>query len=167
MRHQTNHGNAGSVKPQLSQYVPFWAPVTPLTNLSPSSEDTVALVIWTAAEIAVTMICIGIPVCRPLYKCCLEKWTSRDASKYHQKSGEALSYPLQTFGGSTLRPRQGGNYDSSDLRRGGDPIALEERELGLRGPCTKSYVVGGSQVRGDNQSEEEILGPDFRRSTNG
>ncbi len=28
-------------------------------------EDTVGLIVWSAAEIAVTMICIGIPVCRP------------------------------------------------------------------------------------------------------
>ncbi|KAJ4184480.1 hypothetical protein NW759_017023 [Fusarium solani] len=125
-------------------------------------EDTVSLVVWTAAEIAVTMVCIGIPVCRPLYKRYLEKWTSRDASRYHPQNGEAIPYPLRTFGGSTLRPRQGGNYDLGDLSRGGDPIALEERKLGLRDPFTKSYAMGGSRVRGDNQSDEEILGTDFR-----
>lgn len=29
--------------------------------------DTINLIIWSAAELAVTMVCIGIPVLRPLW----------------------------------------------------------------------------------------------------
>ncbi|KAF5007139.1 hypothetical protein FDECE_6525 [Fusarium decemcellulare] len=122
-------------------------------------KDTVGLIVWSAAEIAVTMICIGIPVCRPLYKKYLDKWTSRDASNYREQS-EGGTYPLRTFGGSTMRagPK---DDDTSD---GGDSITKAERKLGIGGPFNKAYAKGGERVRGDNQSDEQILGPDFRRS---
>lgn len=106
------------------------------------------------------MICIGIPVCRPLYKRYLDKWTSRDASNYQERSGGG-SYPLKTFGGSTLRPRPSDRDNSSE---GGDSITLAERKLGIGGPYNKSFARAGGRVRGDDQSEESILGPDFRRS---
>ncbi|KAF4974592.1 hypothetical protein FZEAL_8519 [Fusarium zealandicum] len=121
-------------------------------------KDTVGLIVWSAAEIAVTMICIGIPVCRPLYKRYLDKWTSRDASKYQEHS-EAGAYPLRTFGGTPMRPGPATkDGDISDA----DSITKAERKLGIGGPFNKSYAKGG--VRGDNQSDEEILGPDFRNS---
>ncbi|KAF9778789.1 hypothetical protein IL306_003265 [Fusarium sp. DS 682] len=125
------------------------------------TKATVGLIVWSAAEIAVTMICIGIPVCRPLYKRYLDKWTSRDGSKYREQSGGG-SYPLQTIGGSTLYPNAPGKNDSVSE----DCEKLEhERKIGVRGPFTKTriYSKGIDRVRDDNQSDEEILGPDFRR----
>lgn len=110
------------------------------------------------------MICIGIPVCRPLYKKYLEKLTSRDASKYrnYQDQSEGGSYPLKTFGGSTMRAGPG--TKDGDVSDGDDSITKAERKLGIGGPYTKSYVMGGDRVRGDDQSDEQILGPDFRQS---
>lgn len=34
----------------------------------PFLEDTVNLIIWSAVELAVTLICVGIPTVRPLYR---------------------------------------------------------------------------------------------------
>uniref|UniRef100_A0A8H7TN64 Rhodopsin domain-containing protein n=1 Tax=Bionectria ochroleuca TaxID=29856 RepID=A0A8H7TN64_BIOOC len=51
-------------------------------------KDVVSIIIWAAAEIAVTMVCIGIPICRPLYKDYLSRLSSRDTSKYKGLSGE-------------------------------------------------------------------------------
>ncbi|KAH7121707.1 hypothetical protein EDB81DRAFT_861572 [Dactylonectria macrodidyma] len=124
-------------------------------------KDTVGLIVWSAAEIAVTMICIGIPVCRPLYKRYLDKLTSRDTGKYREQN-DGGSYPLRTFGGSTLQAGPG--QKEEDASDGGDSITKAERKLGFGGPFTKAYAMGGERVRGDNQSDEEILGPDFRRS---
>lgn len=39
----------------------------------------------------------------------------------------------------------------------------EDRNLGLNGSYTKSDAIGG-RFPGDDQSEEEILGPDFQQS---
>ncbi|KAI5465272.1 hypothetical protein BGZ63DRAFT_410941 [Mariannaea sp. PMI_226] len=124
-------------------------------------KDTVGLIVWSAAEISVTMICIGIPVCRPLYKRYLEKWTSRDRSNKYQQQSEGGSYALQTYGGGKLPRHVAGSVNASTPA---DSINLKERKLGLSGPFTKSYAVGGSRIRGDNQSDESILGPDFRRT---
>ncbi|KAM0547822.1 hypothetical protein ACHAPJ_010168 [Fusarium lateritium] len=125
------------------------------------TKDTVGLIVWSAAEIAVTMICIGIPVCRPLYKKYIEKWTSRDASKYRDRSG---SYPLQTIGGSNMN---GGPVNKDDDTSDADGSIREtERKLGMAGPFTKTRVYSktGERVRDDNQSDKEILGPEYRRN---
>ncbi|KAH6983812.1 hypothetical protein EDB80DRAFT_625294, partial [Ilyonectria destructans] len=52
-----------------------------LPNLTKQNylKETVSAIVWSAAEIAVTLICIGIPVCRPLYKRICQKLTSNDA----------------------------------------------------------------------------------------
>ncbi|KAF5574992.1 integral membrane protein pth11 [Fusarium pseudoanthophilum] len=126
------------------------------------SKDTVGLIVWSAAEIAVTMICIGIPVCRPLYKQYLDRWTSRDGSKYREHSAGG-SHPLQTIGGSTLNPNtpDKNNSISEDYDK-----EEHERRIAVKGPFTKTrvYSKGIHRLRDDNQSDEEILGPDFRRA---
>lgn len=42
----------------------FWL----IPSRSPIPEDTVSLVIWSGVELAVTLICVGIPTVRPLYR---------------------------------------------------------------------------------------------------
>ncbi|KAF5234165.1 hypothetical protein FANTH_12267 [Fusarium anthophilum] len=124
-------------------------------------KDTVGLIVWSAAEIAVTMICIGIPTCRPLYNRYLDRWTSRDGSKYREHSA-GRPYPLQTIGGSTLNP------NTPDKNNGISEDYDEEEHKGSiagRGPFTRTrvYSKGVDRLREDDQSDEEILGPDFRR----
>ncbi|KAF4446713.1 hypothetical protein F53441_9646 [Fusarium austroafricanum] len=127
------------------------------------TKDPVGLIVWSAAEMTVTMICIGIPVCRPLYKKYFSKWSSGDSSKYlEQRSGG--SYPLQTIGGSMKYPALIHMKDNTS-----DPnVSLAEymRRGGIGGSLTKTKVFPKSAERGysDNQSEEEILGFEFRQS---
>lgn len=105
------------------------------------------------------MICIGIPVCRPLYKKYFSKWSSRGSSKYQQNSG--ASFPLQTIGGSTKYPAQVHKKDSTS------EASVQEYELRGAGSSynkNKVFAKGAERGYGENQSEEEILGPDFRRS---
>lgn len=61
-----------------------------------------------------------------------------------------------------MMPRRGGN--SNDPSVGSDSVMHKDRKLGLSGPFTKSYAIGGDRIRGDDQSDESILGPDFRQS---
>ncbi|KAK8121313.1 hypothetical protein PG999_005433 [Apiospora kogelbergensis] len=117
-------------------------------------KDTVGLIVWSAAEIAVTMICIGIPVCRPLYKSFLTRLTSSDASKYKKRIEERDVFAMHTFGGSTLKPLDGTTLDSSAGRDGpcdGDVKAK------VRGAFNQPYITGGRTGTG-NTSEESILG---------
>lgn len=124
-------------------------------------EKLTSKVLGSSTEIATTMICIGIPICRPLYKQYRDKLTSRDASKYQEQS-DGRSHPLKTFGGSTLRPGQINKDDNSD----GDSIKETERKLGIRGLFNKAraYAMHDERVCDDNQSDEQILGPEVCQS---
>ncbi|KAG4269115.1 hypothetical protein FPRO04_12238 [Fusarium proliferatum] len=125
------------------------------------TKATVGLIVWSAAEIAVTMVCIGIPVCRPLYKQYLDKWISRDGSKY-EKHSDGGSYPLQTIGGSYINGNAPDKNDSSE----GCKVAEYEKKTRIKGPSIKTRISFGATegVRSDDQSDESILGPDFRRN---
>jgi hypothetical protein len=121
------------------------------------------LIVWSAAELTVTMICIGIPVCRPLYKKCFKKWTSRSSSNC---PNSGASYPLQTISGGVLPAKlvdRNGSGSTSDTH---DQIRDYEPKLGMGSPFARTRVYPKSDARrlGDDQSEEEILGPEFRRS---
>ncbi|KAK6212556.1 hypothetical protein LQW54_005141 [Pestalotiopsis sp. IQ-011] len=93
---------------------------------------TVGLIVWSAAEISVTMICIGIPICRPLYRTFLEKLTSQ----------------LSGGGGSNAAP--GGNLKtpiSSWFPR--NQYLHKSRSYGLR-------TLGSSEYQGQHASDDEI-----------
>ncbi|KAK2035826.1 hypothetical protein LZ31DRAFT_620220 [Colletotrichum somersetense] len=62
-------------------------------------KDTVYLIVWSGAEIAVTMICIAIPVCRPLYNQYIKKSTIGKSSGY-KRQGDGLGLALDTIGGT-------------------------------------------------------------------
>lgn len=71
------------------------------------AEKTVSAIVWSAAEIAVTLICIGIPVCRPLYKRICQKLTSNDAGS-STNPPSAVVLAVRTVGGRVVvrHPRQ-------------------------------------------------------------
>jgi len=148
-------------------------------------KDTVGLIVWSAAEIAVTMICIGIPVCRPLYKRFLDKVGSRDASGYVKQPPSGPRYGLKTFGGSTM-PGRGWEGDEAggasksqtssasrtirgDHNGEGSGSSFTDVKLGINGPFVDTRAVaggkGGARIEDDNSSEEEILGDEYRRKS--
>ncbi|RFN49797.1 hypothetical protein FIE12Z_5945 [Fusarium flagelliforme] len=129
------------------------------------TKDPMGLIVWTAAEITVTMVCIGIPVCRPLYKKYFRKWTTRNSSNYPEHNSGA-SYPLQTIGGGIIPAKRADRNGSGNTSDTHDKIMREhERKLGIGSSLsrTKVYPKGDGRFHGDDQSEE-ILGPEFRRS---
>ena len=100
-----------------------------LTSRALPAEDTIKLNVWSGAEMTVTMICIAIPVCRPLYK--------------------------RVVHGSSYRKQSDGSDkpESHDLR----PVASHgdlagKLKLGINGPFTKTDIT-----RDDNDSREQIL----------
>lgn len=103
-----------------------------LISTAISTEATVGLIVWSAAEISVTMICIGIPICRPLYRTFLEKLTSQ----------------LSGGGGSNAAP--GSNLKtpiSSWFPR--NQYLHKSRSYGLR-------TLGSSEYQGQHASDDEI-----------
>ncbi|KAM0235149.1 hypothetical protein ACHAPO_005945 [Fusarium lateritium] len=107
--------------------------------------DTVPLIIWSAAEMAITLMCIGIPILRPLWRRVV-RGSKISSERYYRRQdendGEAFklgSMPLGSDKGSSR----------------GFPNA--PAKLGIRGPGT---II---RIAGDNQSDESILGPEYRR----
>ncbi|OHW92146.1 hypothetical protein CSPAE12_09156 [Colletotrichum incanum] len=113
--------------------------------------------IWHACELAVTMVCIGIPVCRPLFKGWLNKFSSRGGSNpgayTKDLAGSNSGFGLRTIGGTDYSVRVGMktpdvNMTSTAGRSGegsnGDPISSMGR------------------VYGDDNSVDSILGPEDR-----
>ncbi|KAK4156596.1 hypothetical protein C8A00DRAFT_40981 [Chaetomidium leptoderma] len=82
--------------------------------------DSVGLIVWSSAEMAITLICIGIPVCRPLYKRAFRRIFGESSSAGYQKQsagqdgngnpdngnggggGDSNSVPLRTIGGGLV-----------------------------------------------------------------
>lgn len=95
-----------------SDYLSKQNPIATLREKTDSpltlTETTVPLIVWSAAEIAVTLICIGIPVLRPLYKRIYLRFRTQSAhsSRYLKQSdrsrGEQPGYALHTIGRGPL-----------------------------------------------------------------
>ncbi len=141
---------------------------------------------------AITLICIGIPVCRPLYKRAFRRIFGETSSAgYHKQSGgvdgNSNSLPLRTIGGGLVgadgKPvvgggsgKRGGGTTASGHNtgsnntcvdregEGSDGISFSEVKLGVNGPFTRTTVGRGRRTSVDNTSDEEILGEEFRRS---
>ncbi|CAI6099652.1 unnamed protein product [Clonostachys chloroleuca] len=115
-------------------------------------KDVVSIIIWAAAEIAVTMVCIGIPICRPLYKDYLSRLSSRDTSKYKGLSGERRG-----GGGKGGATASGG---SVPLRTIGGSVSAKRADSGLAGGT--NTTVSKVFYIGEGGSDEEILDPAYR-----
>lgn len=99
---------------------------------------------------AVTLMCIGIPILRPLYRRAVYG-SNFSSDRYYKKHGDGTderSYDLRNMPQSKSATESGNNR--------GFPSA--DPKLGIRGPTTIT------QIAGDNQSDESILGPEFRGS---
>jgi hypothetical protein len=98
------------------------------------------------------MICIAVPVCRPLYNRFLDKFTSRDTGSYQKQngSGQVGGFALHTFGGSTLLPRGGPGRRPS----------LGQHKMGV----TSTYAMAIRNRQEENYSDEEILSAQESRS---
>ncbi|KAK1996459.1 hypothetical protein LX36DRAFT_722980 [Colletotrichum falcatum] len=76
------------------------------------SKDTVYLIVWSAAEIAVTMTCIAIPVCRPFFNRYIRRFTTGDDSGYNRQS-DRPELALNTIGGTPFKRKLSENAGNS------------------------------------------------------
>ncbi|MBE3042882.1 hypothetical protein IMZ48_09980 [Candidatus Bathyarchaeota archaeon] len=134
---------------------------------------------------AVTLICIGIPVCRPLYRRIYRHWRpDTQTSGYRKQKPQDDSFALETIGGGTMEGHKGkitsksrelGNKSKDrDAEYGPseDGDSFPGAEVDDLGPYTKTTTetrVGRGDERAnvpDNASDEEILGSEYWRSQN-
>ncbi|KAK3934266.1 hypothetical protein QBC46DRAFT_83709 [Diplogelasinospora grovesii] len=143
------------------------------------TQDTVNLIIWSAAEIAVTMVCAGVPILRPLWRRTIHGTTKGSSSRntasngYYRHgdgkdgTGGANSYRLKKMGGASSTAESDdveANHAGHKRDNSGFPDA--NPKLGIRGPTTVTYIEAREDKRGvtGHSDEETILGPEFRRS---
>ncbi|CAP66972.1 uncharacterized protein PODANS_4_5490 [Podospora anserina S mat+] len=149
-------------------------------------KDSVGLIVWSSAEMAITLICIGIPVCRPLYKRAFRRLLGESTSGYHKQSGgkdgQGSSHALQTIGGGVLgsdgKPiskklaqsqqvsaNKDGRTTVTGQNESTDDISFTDVKLGVDGPFTRTTVGRGrdGSAGNGNSSDEEILN-EYRRS---
>ncbi|KAK8116547.1 uncharacterized protein PG998_004828 [Apiospora kogelbergensis] len=97
----------------------------------------VGVIVWSQVETAATLVCVGIPVCRPLWTRHLSKYFRSRSSPYEQQDGPSDKGPapigMNTFGGGAMPGAK-----KSDSGSGGPP----------RSP------KGGTEYRRDDQSDE-------------
>ncbi len=102
--------------------------------------------------------------------------TSQNSSGY-KKQGDSSGprYVLRTFGGSTMPGANNNRWESDggeganrpsghrdDVEDGGGGGSFASMKLGIGGLFTKTIAVGRAHL--DNQSDEEILGEEYRQS---
>lgn len=137
------------------------------------TEDTVNLIIWHAAETSVTMVCIGIPVCRPALRSWMERVsTSKDKSNsndpaYRKRSDEAV-FALNSIGGTPFRQKDksgGSSVANHRMAVPGDVHSqLRECDITIAAsarPTTSTSTVRAASFDG---SDDSILGPDIDSS---
>lgn len=126
------------------------------------------------------MICIGIPVCRPLYRRVFGTVTSRGSKYQHQPIGLESGgvFAKRTIGGSTIkglafgRQSEGLHKKPSTGEQEDEHLSLNEYKLGGTMPYHSSYIKAMGASQASNNSEDGILdpvsGPDIAsRQSNG
>lgn len=119
------------------------------------TDDTAPLIVRSAVEIAVIMVCIVIPIVRPLYRRIRESTRSPSSYQKHSAGGDwpqrdSSSLHLQTVGGSSMHG--GGPLTPNDLLK-------RDMKLGL-----KTLAITQVISTKPGQEEIEMLGEEYRNS---
>lgn len=111
------------------------------------------LILWSSIEQSVTMICICIPVCRPLFKALLHKVRSPNSASTDILRGNG-SFKLHSLPRGALAQQQSGAKDGGELGFRAKLTTLSVTTNKDRTTVSECYARG-TQV--NNGSDEEIL----------
>ncbi|KAK7746386.1 hypothetical protein SLS53_002345 [Cytospora paraplurivora] len=121
-------------------------------NSSNYTEATVSLIVWSAAELAITMVCTGIPVLRPLFS----RWflalrgPSNDMYDRYGEGRDGPVFTMHTIGGRVMKGSGRSARGFTDAPAGS----------GTQGPATKTQISTCNTYG----SAEEFLGSVDSRS---
>ncbi|ROW10044.1 hypothetical protein VPNG_06517 [Cytospora leucostoma] len=121
-------------------------------NSNNYTEATVGLIVWSAAELAITMVCIGIPVLRPLFSHWLLalRGPSQDVYDMYGESRDGPVFTMHTIGGRVMKGGGRSARGSTDAPTG----------LSIQVPTTKTQI----STYNTYGSAEQILGSVDSRS---
>ncbi|KAI0601997.1 hypothetical protein F4775DRAFT_588816 [Biscogniauxia sp. FL1348] len=132
-----------------------------ITEVHGVRDVPVGVIIWSQVETSLTLICVGISVCGPLWLSQAGRWIkTRRSGNYlrHQNGAGGESGPkqpvpigLNTFGGGTMPGAAQGSGKSKKKIRGPNSLSLFTRL------STANRDDGSSRTAHDTQSDEENL----------
>lgn len=109
--------------------------------------DRATLIIWHAAELTVTMVAIGIPVCRPLWK----GWVSRllpGGDQDQMYSDSYYSGQQRTIGGSEMWPsKEGDSKSRSKSRKGSKGSKSRPSDINIHNDDIEMLDVGDAREK--------------------
>lgn len=124
--------------------------------------DAVPTCAWSIAELAITLVCIAVPVCLPLLKQILLRRSNSiigspmaSGSSDQKQAGPGGIFAVRTFGGTSMPGSKSGSWPRSDQNRDGD-----EKERSLRktpGEFDTKNPVTGINVTTRPQSRPERI----------
>ncbi|ESA43320.1 hypothetical protein GE21DRAFT_4552 [Neurospora crassa] len=130
-------------------------------------KTTLPLIVWSAAEMAITLVCIGIPVLRPLYKRIY--WHLRRQSAHSSEhlqhldcSKEQPGFALQTIGGGPLDKemsnleRRNSTRPTSVMNNNTDDFLYERFRIGIN-EASKTTVIAQQRRLDDEDSKMDAL----------
>lgn len=124
--------------------------------------DAVPTCAWSIAELAITLVCIAIPVCLPLFKHIRGRATLSGAGSAvesgREKAGAGAGVlVLRTFGGSSM---PGSNRSESWARNSQNRDVRSELSLGicLRGEGSRNVVKGVDAITTDQSRQQDRHG---------
>ncbi|KAI1129488.1 hypothetical protein F5Y10DRAFT_238370 [Nemania abortiva] len=115
--------------------------------------DSVGLLLWSAVEQSVTMICNCIPVCRPLFKAMIRKVGSQKSATT-DRSLRNGSFKLSSLARGVSAHKQPGVEDGGELGFRGKLHEFSVTTNKGRANASECYAMGS---QANNGSDEEIL----------
>lgn len=110
-------------------------------------------------------VCIGIPVCRPLFRNWFNIWTSRSGSNpgpyTRDMTGSNLNFMMRTIGGTNYSVRVGLKTPEP---LGGGSSSFGPGRIGYETSGTEQSGGGKDYDDNDDNSVEMILGPELKKS---
>ncbi|KAK8030222.1 hypothetical protein PG993_011513 [Apiospora rasikravindrae] len=119
----------------------------------------VGVIVWSQVETAATLVCVGIPVCRPLWTRHLSKFFKSRGSSYERQDGPSDNAPvpigMNTFGGGTMP----GAKKSGSGSRGSKKSKVGSKISSLWSVTTTSQAprAGTEHRRGDDDNESDEI----------
>lgn len=100
----------------------------------------VGVIVWSMVETSVTLVCVGIPVCRPLWTRHFSKWFQSKNSNYQAHDGDTPNAEqpigLNTFGGGEMPGAHSDGSNGSSEKKGGRRSGGNKR----RGPLSSLFA---------------------------
>ncbi|KAG7110300.1 hypothetical protein HYQ44_011202 [Verticillium longisporum] len=154
-------------------------------NVKGVRDVPVAVIVWSQVETSLTLICVGIPVCRPLWSRVIGKWWQSRQGESYERQNDARDPPsdpigLHTIGGGTMpgapsksqeskkkrwNPLTGsgsrgddGDSDEVDLTANVAPRGRGGRDTDSQGESQSGHEVKEAWVRGDAMTRSTVEG---------